>query len=70
MLHFLFSLCGTGGDTAEVERKEGNIKLAFEAVQQLVNKEVANEEATKRRATKKKATNEAKSPLVEYLNRA
>ena len=37
MLRFLFSFCGTGGDTPEVKPKEEEVKLAFEKVRELAN---------------------------------
>ena len=37
MLHFLFSSCNAGGDTAQVESKDGELMDAFEMAQELVN---------------------------------
>ena len=36
-LRFLFSLCGAGADTTEVERKDRKILAAFEQVWSLAN---------------------------------
>jgi hypothetical protein len=37
MLHFLFSFSNTEGSTPKVESKDGELKVAFEKVQELAN---------------------------------
>ena len=37
MLHFLFSFCGTGGDSVQVGPKNGELLIAFGMVRELAN---------------------------------